>query len=123
MAGSSHLLIHPIRDVTVVNFRTSSILDALQVQQIGEALYDLVDTRALTKIVVDFSEVKFLSSSALGVLITLHKKAAAIKGRVVLCGLRPELRRVFEISRLDKLLELRETEEQALATFGISTLG
>jgi len=123
MAGSSHLLIHPIRDVTVVNFRTSSILDALQVQQIGEALYDLVDTRALTKIVVDFSDVKFLSSSALGVLITLHRKAAAIKGRVVLCGLRPELRRVFEISRLDKLLDLHETEEQALATFGISTLG
>jgi len=123
MAGSSHLLIHPIRDVTVVNFRTSSILDALQVQQIGEALYDLVDTRALTKIVVDFSDVKFLSSSALGVLITLHKKAAAIKGRVVLCGLRPELRRVFEISRLDKLLDLHETEEQARATFGISTLG
>ncbi len=123
MAGSSHLLIHPIRDVTVVNFRTSAVLDALQVQQIGEALYELVDARALTKIVVDFSDVKFLSSSALGVLITLHKKAAAIKGRVLLCGLRPELRRVFEISRLDKILELHETEEQALAAFGISTLG
>ncbi len=123
MASAPRLLIHPVRDVTVVTINESSILDTLQVQQIGEELYHLVDAKALRKIVLDFANVKFLSSSALGVLLTLRKKSAAIKGQIVLCGLRPDLRKVFKITNLDKLFEFHETEEQALGTFGVSTVG
>lgn len=121
MAGSSQLLIHPIKDVTIVNFRDASILDALQVQQIGEELYQLVDAKARRKLVLDFTEVKFLSSSALGVLITLRKKAEDIKGEILLCGIRPELRKVFTITNLDKLFRFYDTEEKALNAFGLTT--
>src|SRR5437667_379484 len=123
MPNPTRLLIHPIRDVTVVNFNESSILDALQVQQIGEELYDLVDTKARRKIILDFANVKFLSSSALGVLITLRKKSAEIKGQVLICSLRPELRKVFKITNLEKLFEFYDTEERALTTFGVTTMG
>ncbi len=123
MAGTARLVIHPVRDVTVVNFNESSVLDALQVQEIGEKLYELVDTRALRKIVLDFSKVKFLSSSALGVLINMRKKADAIKGRVLLCCMRPELRKVFKITNLEKMFQFYDTEEQALNEFGVITLG
>ncbi|HOB75207.1 MAG TPA: STAS domain-containing protein [Phycisphaerae bacterium] len=123
MAGSGRLFIQPIRDVTVVNFADASILDAQQVQQIGEELYDLVDNKARRKIVLDFEKVRFLSSSALGVLIALRKKADAIKGRVVLCNLRNELREVFKITNLEKQFEFRDNEEQALGVFGVTTAG
>ncbi|GMU20305.1 MAG: hypothetical protein AMXMBFR13_04020 [Phycisphaerae bacterium] len=123
MAGAARLLIHPVRDVVVVNFSDSSILDTLQVQQIGEELYQLVDAQARRKIILDFDKVRFLSSSALGVLITLHKKAQAIKGRVVLCNVRDEIRKIFKITSLDKLFEFHEHEEKALGSFGVSTVG
>jgi anti-sigma B factor antagonist len=123
VATRANLLIQTIRDATIVNFQDTSILDTLQVQQIGDEIYGLVDTMNRKKLVLDFSKVRFLSSSALGVLITLRKKSEAIKGKVVLCGLRSELMKVFQISRLDKLFEFCDNEEDALAGFGITTAG
>lgn len=122
MAGG-HLFIHPIRDVTIVNFNETAILDTVQIQQLGEELYELVDAQARRKVVLDFSNVKFLSSSALGVLITMQKKAKEIKGRLLLCGLKPDLRKVFKITSLEKLFEFFETEEQALNAFGVTSAG
>ena len=123
MPGPAQLVIHSLRDVTVVNFEDTAILDTLQVEQIGEALYELVDGKACRKIILDFTKVQLLSSSALGILITLLKKSSEIKGRVVLCSLRPELRKIFKISRLDKMFEFADNEEEALETFGVTTAG
>jgi anti-sigma B factor antagonist len=123
MAGAARLLIHPFRDVTVVNFQDASILDAAQVESIGEDLYDLVDNKARKKIVLDFTKVQFLSSSALGVLIMLRKKAAAIKGEIVICGIRKELMKVFEITNLTRMFTFAASEEKALAHFGITSAG
>ncbi len=114
------LLIHQIRDVTVVNFNETSILDAMQVEQIGTQLDDLVEKQARQKILLDFSNVRLLSSSALGVLVTLQKKARQIKGRAVICGLRPELRKVFKITSLDKLFDFYDDESSGLAAFGVT---
>jgi len=123
MPAGSRLLIQSFRDVTVVNFSDASILDTVQVQQIGEELYDLVETKANRKLVLDFANVKFLSSSALGVLITLRKKADEIKGTVLLCGMRPDLRKIFKITNLEKLFVFFDNEEKALNHFGVSTMG
>ncbi len=123
MAARANLLIQSIRDVTIVNFGDSSILDTLQIEQIGAELYDLVDNKNRKKLLLDFSKVRFLSSSALGVLITLQKKSAAIKGKVLLCALRKELMNVFKISCLDRLFEFFDDEEKALASLGITAAG
>ena len=123
MVTQPNLLIQAMRDVTIVNFEDASILDTLQIEKIGEALYDLVDRRDQKKLVLDFSKVKFLSSSALGVLITLRSKAVAIKGKLAICSMRDELRKVFSISRLDKLFDFYENEEKALTAFGVTRAG
>ncbi|MGQ9650435.1 MAG: STAS domain-containing protein [Phycisphaerae bacterium] len=115
----ANLVIQSIREVTVVNFEDSSILDTLQIQTIGSALYDLVDNRNCRKLILDFSKVRFLSSSALGMLITLRKKAAAIKGELGICAMRDDLRKVFTISRLDQLFNFYKNEEEALNAFGV----
>jgi len=122
MSNTARLLIQPIRDVTVVNFQDASILDTAVVDEIGRALYELVDGQARRKLILDFSNVKFLSSSALGVLITLKKKSSAIKGDVVLCSMRPELKKVFEITNLNKMFKFWENENKALGHFGISVV-
>ncbi|KKL57020.1 hypothetical protein LCGC14_2239560, partial [marine sediment metagenome] len=78
-----------------------------------------VDEQAQRKLLLDFSRVKFLSSAMLGVLISLQKRSAGIKGRVVICGLRPELHKVFKITRLDKLFDFYDNETEALGSFGV----
>ncbi len=123
MAGSSRLLIHPIREVTVVTFSDTSILEAGQVREIGEELYELVDAKFRRQIIIDFSNVKSFSSSALGVLITLRKKADEIKGRILICGIRPDLKQIFKLTNLDRLFEFYDNEEKALNAFGVTSAG
>mgnify|MGYP000552706257 CR=1 FL=1 len=121
MASAGSLLIHPVRDATVVTFQETSILDTAQVEAIGRQLLELVADKNRRKLILDFSQVQFMSSSALGILIQLNKQAAAIKGQVIICSLKKELKRVFEITSLHKLFTFCDDEKQALERFGITT--
>jgi hypothetical protein len=66
---------------------------------------------------LDFGNVEFLSSAALNKLIILDKKVKQFKGRLKLCNLRPEIQEVFVITRLNQLFEIKDTVENALASF------
>jgi anti-anti-sigma factor len=115
--ANTGLLVQGIGDVTVVGFTNPSLLDSAAIQRVGEELYDLVDNRDKRKIILNFASVQFLSSTALGVLINLKRKADAIKGQVVLCGLRPELQRVFKITNLHKMFRFFPDEVKAMSGF------
>jgi anti-sigma B factor antagonist len=117
--ASSQLLIENLGGVTVVNFDTNNVLDSLQIQRMSEELCRLVDEQDRRQMVLDFTKVKMLSSQAIGMLLNLRKKSQAIKGEVVLCGIRPELQNIFKITQLDKLFKFRENEKAALAEFGV----
>ena len=116
------LLVETIRGVTVVNFGDVSILDSVHIDRIGQELYELVDRFDRRQLVLDFSGVRLLGSQALGVLLTLRKKLQAAKGRLVICGLRPDLRKVFSITKLEKLFKFEPDEEHALNVFDVSGL-
>ncbi len=108
--------------VAIVGFKDSSILDALTIQKIGRELYDLVDNQGKKLLVLDFSDVRFLSSQALGVLLTLRRKADKASAKVVLSAIRSELIRVFKITNLDKLFQFHESCDAALVAFGKTPL-
>ncbi|MHC4717143.1 MAG: STAS domain-containing protein [Planctomycetota bacterium] len=113
------MVVQTIGDVTVVDLTSSSILDGLTIQSVGEKLFELVDEQARRKIILDFSEVRLLSSMMLGVLVRLQRRVEGIKGRLVLCGLRPDLMRVFKITQLHKLFEFYRNENEALNSFDV----
>lgn len=123
MSTAARLVIQSIRDVTIVRFQESSILDTLLIQRISDELSHLVDAKYKRKLLLDFTDVKFLSSSALGVLVALKKKSDAIKGEVVLCGLRKDLRKIFKITSLEKLFKFADDERGALEVFGVTAAG
>ena len=68
-----------------------------------------------TLLVVDLSETTVVDSTSLGVLLRAMKRIREDGGRLVLVVPRPELRRVFEITMLDRILPLHETHEEAFA--------
>jgi anti-sigma B factor antagonist len=106
-----------IGDVTVVNFMDRKILDEQNIQVIGEQLFSLVDESGRKKLLLNFGNVEYMSSAALGKLITLNKKIQAVGGKLVLCNIDPQIREVFEITRLDKLFVIRGDEQEALQLF------
>ena len=46
--------------------------------------------------------------------VTLKKKADAINGQIVLCGIRKELMKVFSITHLNKMFKFCDDEQQSL---------
>ncbi|RPI64629.1 MAG: anti-sigma factor antagonist [Planctomycetaceae bacterium] len=115
----SGLLVNEFYGTTVVTFQDSLILDGVVVDAIGQELYELVDKKAKRKIILDFTTVKSLSSSLIGVIITLQRKSAAINGRVILCGVRDELMKVFKIVSLDKILMFAKNEDAAMSVLSV----
>lgn len=111
------LEVEDIGDVTVVNFVDKRILDEQNIQIIGEQLFSLVDEVGRRKVLLNFGNVEFLSSAALGKLIALHKKLQQVGGRLILCNIDPEIYEVFEITRLDKFFNIRKEEQAALQEF------
>ena len=61
---------------------------------------------------------QFLASAAIGMLMTLHRKSTAIKGTFVICGLRKDLMKVFEIMKLTKVFKFAPNEDEGLALLG-----
>ena len=111
------LEVEDIGDVTVVSFTDRKILDEQNIQVIGEQLFSLVDELGRKKLLLNFGNVEYMSSAALGKLITLNKKVQAVGGRLVLCKIDPQIREVFEITKLDKLFTIRGDEQEALQVF------
>lgn len=111
----SRLQTETIGDVLVVNFVDRKILDEQNIQIIGEQLFGLVDQNP--KILLNFSNVEYLSSAALGKLIALNKKVKAADGRLILCSIDPAIYEVFELTRLDQILKIEEDEQKALQSF------
>jgi anti-sigma B factor antagonist len=104
----------------VVRFQDASILDAATVQRISGELYEVVEKPGAKLMLLAFQDVRFLCSHALGVLLTLQRRADAAGVKVAFAGLRPELVRVFRLTKLDEIFDLFESEPEALAHFGMS---
>jgi len=117
MATLKHLEISEVGDVTVVRFLDRKILDETSIQELGQELFQLIEVDDRKKLLLNFSSVEFLSSAALGKLITLERKAKSHAGVLKLCHIRPEIYEVFAITKLNKLFDIKEDEADALAAF------
>lgn len=117
MAVHRRLQVSEVGDVTVVRFVDRKILDEANIQELGQELFQLVEEDNRKNLLLNFSSVEFLSSAALGKLITLDKKVKAHGGHLKLSNIRPEIYEVFAITKLNKLFDIKDDEADALAGF------
>lgn len=116
-SGNRRLDIEDVGDITIAKFIDRKILDENNIQIIGNQLFGMIDDEGRNKIILDFSNVEYLSSAALGKLITMEKKVKAAKGKLRLCCIRPEIYEVFAITKLNRLFKIYEDQERALEGF------
>jgi anti-sigma B factor antagonist len=117
MSDLRRLEVSEVGDITVVRFIDRKILDAANIQELGDELFALVESEERKTLLLNFSNVEFLSSAALNKLIILDKKVKAVSGKLKLSNLKTEIREVFAITRLDQLFDIKDDEADALAAF------
>lgn len=121
MAAQSRLRIEREQGVTKVEFLDRNILDEANIQVIGEEIGRLIDESDDPKLLISFSNVDHLSSAALGTLITINSKVKERSGSLRLANIDPQIYEVFTITRLNKLFEIHDSTDDAMASFGVAS--
>jgi len=105
--------------VTIGSIHGSSMLDGRVVEAFGQQALAFVKPRTGLNLLLDFAGVDYLSSAALTELIKINDAVVAGGGSMRLCGLTPQIQKVFEITRFDKSFDIQkgETAAHAIARF------
>ena len=77
-------------------------------KQYIKAIVAKIDSYTPEECILDFSEVSFMDSSGIAVVINALRSMTQIEGELLLTGLSPQPMRVFRASGIDKLVEIRE---------------
>ena len=116
MSEHQRLEVSEVGDVTVVCFADGK-LDANNIEELGGELLRLVEVKSRRKLLLNFLNVAFISSEPLNNILILHKKLKSNGGSLRLCSLRPHVREVFTITKLDQLFDIKENEREGLEGF------
>ncbi len=103
-----------IGDATVVSIRTE--LDANTAQRAKEALDRLI-AGGETRLLVDLSNLDYIDSAGLSVLVSILKGARARGGDVRLFGVNDSIKMIFDLTRLSRVFRIFPDREEALSSF------
>jgi anti-sigma B factor antagonist len=67
----------------------------------------------VSSVILDFGQTKFIDSIGLGSLVSILKQTAQNNISIVLCSLSPQVRQIFELTRLYRLFNIFESIEDA----------
>jgi anti-sigma B factor antagonist len=66
-----------------------------------------------SRLIIDLSGVPYMDSSGVGTLVDMKRRTERDGSAIILVGLQPRVRSVFEITRLDGFFTIVETLEEA----------
>ncbi len=89
-------------------------LDPMTVTSVQDRLSGLI-AQGPPRLVLDLSQLSYVSSAGLRVLLTTAKQVSAGQGKLILCAPQPHVKEVFDISGFSAILNICETREQATA--------
>lgn len=104
-------------DIFMILFKDKKILDDTVLDEIRSEVNQFLGKASGPDVLLDFSEVDFMSSAMLGLLGQLHRKIVGAKGRLRMCSIKPAIFQVFKLTNLDKLFSIHKDAPTALATF------
>ncbi|QXM06185.1 STAS domain-containing protein [Crassaminicella indica] len=77
-----------------------------EADQFREKVNALID-KGEKDFVLDFNNCTFIDSTGLGVLVGIYKKCMELNGSLKLHSIHPQVMRIFKLTRLDKVFEIR----------------
>mgnify|MGYP004692412473 FL=1 len=91
-------------------------LDHHVASSIREEIDDILMTRSVKNIVFDFENINFMDSSGIGVIIGRYKKISSEKGTVSVININSRVKKVFDLSGMNKIIKVYSTYEEALSS-------
>ena len=115
VAETSHALIVESNGVAVATVLCERYSEH-ESKPIENDLLDAASARA-HRLVIDMSKVAMLASAGIGSLISIHQACHKAGGRLVVCNIDQQIGQMLKLTRMDKMLNIEPTREQAIDSF------
>ncbi|HUY90491.1 MAG TPA: STAS domain-containing protein [Pirellulales bacterium] len=102
------------QDVAVVAMPVEE-LDAANTAEFKRDMTPVLDAHA--KVVLDLSKLRFVDSSGLGAFISCLRRLNEKRGELKLCGVSKQVRSAFALVRMDRILDIYGTRDEATRAF------
>jgi len=104
-------------DVLIV--RLSGELDHHAAEKLRDEWKRMIYEYGVSHVVLNLEAVTFMDSSGLGVILGRYKEVMQLGGEMVVCSISPQIKRLFDISGLFKIIRLESNEIIALEALGV----
>lgn len=103
-----------VDNILVVKLKGET-LDSQSAQEFQKQMFDLIKN-APFHLLLNLKKIEFIDSSGLGVIVTILKKILP-DGSLKLCGLTKNVAFAFEITNLNKIFDIYDSQASALQAF------
>jgi len=100
-------------NATIIRFTDEKILEEQDIQALQESIMSVIEQAERINLILDFGNVRFLSSAVLGLLIRISKRIYERDGQLRLCNINPKIYEIFKITRLTKTFDIYDDIETA----------
>ncbi len=101
--------------VRVIRLSLPETMDSGDFDRLNESMLSTVAEQAAEGWVLDLSNLAYVGSSVLGLLVNLRQRIKQAGGRLVLCGVSENLMQTFRTCSLERLFVIRRTSDDAVA--------
>ena len=101
-------------NATIVTLVDEKILEEKDIRALQESIVSVIESASGgINLILDFCNVRFLSSAVLGLLIRISKRVYERAGQLRLCNIDPRIHEIFKITRLTKVFDIYQDVESA----------
>jgi len=93
-------------NATITTFTDEKILEEKDIKALQESIMSVIEQAGRINLILDFCNVRYLSSAVLGLLLRISKKVYECDGQLRLCNINPRIYEIFKITRLTKIFDI-----------------
>jgi len=101
------------RKADAVILALSGKLDATTAKTFEDKILGVINS-GTQRLVVDLSQLEYVSSSGLRVLLLAAKRLQGTDGKIVLCALKDQIRQVFDLAGFSSILSIYGSRDEAI---------
>jgi anti-anti-sigma factor len=101
--------------VQVLRLALPDQMDGMEIDTIIDSVLRSLEGKSQNSWVLDLSDVAYMGSSMLGLMVNIRERIRQGGGSLVLCGLSTQLMRIFQTCCLERLFRIAKTRPEALA--------
>ncbi|MCP5469374.1 MAG: STAS domain-containing protein [Chlamydiales bacterium] len=98
----------------IIIVRVKGRLDAASSPQLEKTVNSIIDGGHF-KVVLNFSDVEYLSSAGMRLMLAISKKLQQLEGKVVACNLSDDVMEVIKMAGFNQVIEFYPNEAESLA--------